>query len=74
MDAQMCNNAEMAVIGIIVPLQILQFDALFLPCGDVWFSPFWGKMCSMTCKCNMDRKSVLCNLSTKTAKKFLIAK
>ena len=43
MDAQMCNNAEMAVIGIIVPLQILPFDALFLFRGDVWFSLFWGK-------------------------------
>ena len=38
MDAQMCNNAEMAVIGIIVPLQILPFDALFLFRGDVLFS------------------------------------
>ena len=35
MDAQMCNNAEMAVIGIIVPLEILQFDALFLLRGDL---------------------------------------
>ena len=74
MDAQMCNNAEMAVIGMIVPLQKLQYNALFMSRWDVWFSLFWGKMCSMTCKCHMDRKSVLCNLSTKTAKKFLIAK
>jgi len=29
MDAKMCNNAEMAVIGIIVALQILQVDVLF---------------------------------------------